>query len=121
MGINFVSKTNPDAAAQAKDIKLKQQKLRQAAAGFESLFLTYMLKSMRAAVPESGLLGSGQENKLMQSMLDEKIAIHVSDSGGIGLGEALYNQLAANQGLSDSGKTENDKKTIIKNHQASTD
>jgi peptidoglycan hydrolase FlgJ len=106
METNSVQKIDPQTATRAKDINLQRQKLRQAAAGFESLFLTYMLKSMRSAVPESGLLGSGQEHKLMQSMLDEKIAIQIADGGGAGLGDTLYEQLAANQGLADHKKSQ---------------
>ena len=80
-------------AASPSNAELKQAKLKKACAGFESLFLTYLLKSMRSAVTESGLLGNRHEDNMMKSMLDEKIAVQVADSGGIGLGQALLDSI----------------------------
>jgi len=69
------------------------QKLKQACAEFESLFLNYLLKSMRASVPEGGLIDQSEESKMFKAMLDEKLADEISASGGLGLGEILYQQL----------------------------
>jgi len=49
----------------------KPQKLKQACAEFESLFLNYLLKSMRASVPEGGLIDQSEESKMFKSMLVE--------------------------------------------------
>lgn len=69
------------------------QKLKRACAEFESLFLNYLLKSMRASVPEGGLIDQSEESKMFKSMLDEKLADEISASGGLGLGEVLYQKL----------------------------
>ena len=67
--------------------------LKQACAEFESLFLNYLLKSMRASVPEGGFVDQSEESKMLKSMLDEKLANEISAKGGLGLGEIIYQQL----------------------------
>lgn len=71
-----------------------QEKLRKACADFESLFLNYMLKSMRASVPEGGITEQSEEGKMFQSMFDENLANEISSSGGLGLGDILFKQLS---------------------------
>jgi len=71
-----------------------QQKLKKACADFESLFLNYMLKSMRSSVPAGGIAGQSEEGKMFQSMFDENLANEISSSGGLGLGEILLKQLS---------------------------
>jgi flagellar protein FlgJ len=68
-------------------------KLKQACAEFESLFLNYLLKSMRSSVPEGGFVEQSEESRMFKSMLDEKLADQISTNGGLGLGEILYQQL----------------------------
>jgi len=71
----------------------RQEKLKKACADFESLFLNYMLKSMRSSVPEGGISGKGEEGKMFQAMFDEKLADEIAGGGGLGLGEILLRQL----------------------------
>ena len=71
----------------------RQEKLRKACADFESLFLNYMLKSMRSSVPEGGITGGSEEGRMFQSMFDEKLADQIASGGGLGLGEILLQQL----------------------------
>ena len=59
---------------QARTQTQQQTKLRKACADFESLFLNYMLKSMRSSVPEGGITGGSEEGRMFQSMFDEKLA-----------------------------------------------
>ena len=72
----------------------RQAKLEKACADFESLFLNYMLKSMRSSVPESGITGQSEEGKMFQAMFDEKLADQIAASNGLGLGEILLQQLS---------------------------
>nr|WP_298414338.1 flagellar assembly peptidoglycan hydrolase FlgJ [uncultured Halomonas sp.] len=65
--------------------------LEAAAKQFESVFLQMMLKSMREAIPESGLMDS-QQTKFYTEMLDKQWAQHLSGQG-VGLAEQLINQL----------------------------
>ena len=83
----------PDTLTSNLKAGTQPQKLKQACAEFESLFLNYLLKSMRASVPEGGLIDQSEESKMFKSMLDEKLADEISASGGLGLGEILYQKL----------------------------
>lgn len=65
--------------------------LKAAAEQFESVFLEMMLKSMREAIPESGLMDS-QQSKFYTEMLDKQWAQHLSGQG-IGLAQQLIDQL----------------------------
>lgn len=67
--------------------------LKKACAEFESLLLTYMLKTMRKTVTEDGLLGNSNESKIFKSMFDERLAVAIARSGGIGIGKVLFDQL----------------------------
>lgn len=69
------------------------EKMKEACADFESLFLSYMLKTMRAGIAQSGASGQSHESGLMYSMLDEKLSEQIAESGGIGLGDMLYEKL----------------------------
>ncbi len=84
---------SPDTLSSNLTADKQPQKLKQACAEFESLFLNYLLKSMRASVPEGGLIDQSEESKMFKAMLDEKLADEISASGGLGLGQVLYQQL----------------------------
>ena len=62
---------------------------------FESVFVAYLLKEMRATVDKSGLVDGGQSEQLYQSLMDTEIAREISHAGGLGLAKMLYQQLAA--------------------------
>lgn len=65
--------------------------LKEASQQFEALFLQMMLKSMREASPQSGLLDSDQ-TRMYTEMMDQQWAQHLSGRG-LGLAEQLANQL----------------------------
>jgi len=69
------------------------EKLREACEGFESLFLNMMLKEMRKTVPESET-SSSYAMGVFEEMLDERIAETASKGKGIGIADAMYNQLS---------------------------
>lgn len=64
-----------------------------AAQQFEALFIQMMMKSMRDAVPTTGLLDSKQ-TEFYQSLLDQQWSQTLA-SRGMGLAESLVNQLEA--------------------------
>ena len=68
-------------------------RLKSACTEFESIFITYMLKSMRNTLVEDGLFGKSNEAKIVKSMFDEKLAIGIARGGGIGLGRILFEEL----------------------------
>jgi flagellar protein FlgJ len=75
---------------------IKDAKLKQACADFESIFIYYMLKSMRKSLPQNGLLDNSQEQKVYKSMADQAMSENIARGRGMGLGELLYDQLKQN-------------------------
>ncbi|MFO0387841.1 MAG: flagellar assembly peptidoglycan hydrolase FlgJ [bacterium] len=74
-----------------------QAALRSAAQQFEAVFMSMLLKSMRDTVPQSGLMGAGNESATYTSMLDQQLAQTLSTSGkGTGLADMLVKQLSRN-------------------------
>ena len=72
--------------------------LYQACQKFESVFISYLLKSMRKTVPETDYLNNGGIQKgIYMSMMDEEIARVVAEGPGIGLAAALYRQLSQSE------------------------
>jgi|LGVC01.1.fsa_nt_gb flagellar protein FlgJ len=76
--------------------KAKEAKLRNACADFEAIILRQMLSTMRKSVPKTGLFHGGYAEDLYQSMHDEMLTEKLAHGKGIGLGEALYQQLSGN-------------------------
>ena len=70
-----------------------QEKLKKACADFESIFLSYMLKTMRAGVSGIDPVGKSHETKMLYAMFDEKLSEEIAGSGGIGLSNILLEKL----------------------------
>ncbi|HIP53373.1 MAG TPA: flagellar assembly peptidoglycan hydrolase FlgJ [Chromatiales bacterium] len=80
--------------------------LDEVARQFESLLLGQMLKSMRQASLGEGLLDNDQ-TLFYRDMYDKQLAIHMAESGGIGLAEAIKRQLGgAVPSVNDPGAVE---------------
>src|SRR5690349_24638192 len=69
--------------------------LKGAATQFESMFINMMMKSMRDATPQDGMLDS-QETKTYTTMLDQQMSQKLAKRG-IGLADVLVRQLSAQQ------------------------
>ncbi|MFP5392103.1 MAG: flagellar assembly peptidoglycan hydrolase FlgJ [Gammaproteobacteria bacterium] len=67
--------------------------LKGAANQFEAMFINMMMKSMRDATPQDGMLDS-QESKTFTSMLDQQMSQKLAQRG-IGLADVLTRQLSA--------------------------
>jgi flagellar protein FlgJ len=74
-----------------------QQALKSTAKQFDAVFMQMMLKSMREATPQDGILDSN-DSKQYQSMLDQQLAQQLS-SKGVGVANALITQLSRNAGF----------------------
>lgn len=70
-----------------------EQAIKAVARQFESLFLGILLKNMREASPEDGLLDS-EQGKLYTQMLDQQLAQKLSSGKGMGLADMLIKQLS---------------------------
>lgn len=70
-----------------------QKRLKQACQGFESMFIQMMWKEMRDTVPENSLFGESQGEKIFRDMLDTEMADRMTQAGGVGLADLMYQQL----------------------------
>lgn len=85
----------PVANAGAGQAAERQKALKNACRDFESLFVDYMLKQMRQTVPQDGLFGGGQAEKMYTSMMDSEVAKEISRQRGLGLAPMMYQQMMA--------------------------
>ena len=69
-------------------------KLQAACRDMESLFLSYLLKEMRATVNKSGFISGGKAEEIFTSLLDVELSKKMSAAGGIGLSSILLKQLS---------------------------
>ena len=81
-------------------------RLKSICAEFESIFMTYMLKSMRSAFVEEGIMGNSHETEIMNAMFDENLALEAAKGGGIGLGDILFDRLFERLGESSTASTQ---------------
>jgi len=71
------------------------EQLREAAVQMEGFFINMMLTEMRRTVPDSrGIFQRSQAEKMMQEMLDVELANDISESGGLGIADMIYNQIS---------------------------
>jgi flagellar protein FlgJ len=75
--------------------------LDEVARQFESLFTQMMLKSMRQAKLAEGIMDNKQTEHY-QEMYDQQLAVHLSESGGIGLAEVIKQQLGGAEATNDN-------------------
>ncbi len=76
------------------DARKDPARLKQALCELESLFISYLFKEMRAAVPRSGFINGGRAEELYTSMLDNQLAKELALRGGIGLSDILADRFA---------------------------
>ncbi|MDB5933865.1 MAG: flgJ [Massilia sp.] len=100
----MISPTNDLSSKLALDTKglgeLKQsakagspEALKTAATQFEAMFINMMMKSMRDATPQDGMLDN-QQTKMFTSMLDQQMSQNLAKRG-VGLADVLIRQLSA--------------------------
>jgi len=88
---------DPKAAADLRS-KIKndpQAGLKQAAQQFEGMLLQMMLKSMRDATPQDGLMDSDQ-TRFFTSIMDQQLAQNLSAQGKLGFAKLIEQQLGRN-------------------------
>ena len=87
------SQINPALPVVSAQTGMTNMKLKQACADFESIFVYYMLKSMRKSLPQNGLFDNSPGQKVYKEMADQAMSEQIAGGRGMGLGELLYNQL----------------------------
>ena len=68
-------------------------RLRAACIEMESLFISYLIKEMRATIEKSGFISGGRAEDIFTGMLDVEQSRKISAAGGIGLSSLLLEQL----------------------------
>jgi flagellar protein FlgJ len=68
--------------------------LRQAAQELEAVFLAQVISEMRRTVSHSGLMDGGVGEEIFQEQWDYEVARRVTQTRGLGLAEAIYQQLS---------------------------
>ena len=72
----------------------KAQRLAKACADFEAIFVEQLFKTMRASVPESGLMNGGRAEEIYTAMLDQQIAREMAlGQGSTGLSQQMRSKL----------------------------
>ena len=73
-------------------------KLKEACAELESVFISYLLKEMRATIPKTGLISGGRAEEIYTSMMDSEIAKEMASQRGIGLSSLFLDGLESRPG-----------------------
>ncbi|TVS18222.1 MAG: hypothetical protein EA424_11345 [Planctomycetaceae bacterium] len=68
----------------------------EAAAAFEGLFVTMLLKQMRESLNGEGLF-AGENSDTLGGLFDLYLGDHIAQSGGFGLARAVESYLASTQ------------------------
>ncbi len=84
--------TRPLGQLRAQAAQSPDQALKAAAQQFEAVFMNMMLKSMREATPQDGMMDSDQ-SRMFTGMLDQQLSQSLS-SRGIGLADMMVRQLS---------------------------
>ena len=103
--INPKTLTEAAKPASAAD-SAKAEKLREAAAQFESIFVNMMMKAMRGTVQslenkdDGGLFGgTSMGEQIYTDMLDEQYSKIIQGTAGLGLADLIVKQVSALEGL----------------------
>lgn len=82
---------NEGASQRDGQQKIREERLKKVCADFESIFINYLLKTLRRTIPESGL-DKLPGNDMYAMMFDQKVAEDLSKGEGIGLQKMLLRQ-----------------------------
>ena len=72
--------------------------LRETGRQFEAMFIQMMLKSMREAIPKSGLMQSGAMDSY-QELYDKELSTQLAKRGMLGIGDMLTKHVAQPQAV----------------------
>ncbi len=89
------------AELKARARKDAKGSLDQVAKQFESIFTQMMLKSMRKAKLADGILDNNHSRQY-RDMYDQQLAVHLSESKGLGLAGVIKEQMGGKQAANDS-------------------
>ncbi len=93
------------SVANAKDATTGAEQLKTVAKGFESIFINQILKQMQETIKNASFDPDDSSNEQVHSLYCTFLADSVSQSGGFGLWEKIYEQIADAAGLNTSQQT----------------
>ncbi len=70
-----------------------EAKARAAAEAFESFFLAQVLQHLYAGIATDGPFGGGKSEAVYRSMLNNHYAKAITESGGVGIADAVYREI----------------------------
>ena len=70
----------------------EEEQLKEACKGFESVFISKLWKEMQNTIPKNDMFHSKMEKQYL-SMFDKEFADKMTDNGGIGLADMMFDQL----------------------------
>ncbi len=81
------------------------EQLKMVAKGFESIFINQILKQMQETIKNASFDPDDSSNEQVHSLYCTFLADSVSQSGGFGLWEKIYEQMADAAGLDSGSQT----------------
>ncbi|MBN1290300.1 MAG: rod-binding protein [Candidatus Latescibacteria bacterium] len=76
--------------ATKKDTDIEKIKLREAARGFEAIFIKKLLSSMRSTMSEGNMFGNGVAGDIYGEIVDTAVAEELSKNSILGLADNMY-------------------------------
>lgn len=79
------------------NLKDNDAKLKEAAQGFEAIFVTKLLNQMHSSsMNEGGFIGQSNSEKMFKGMMFQEIGKEVAKTSSFGIADAIYKQLKDN-------------------------
>ena len=91
--ITIAGSSTAGLAKAEKISRSEEDRLKEACQGFEAIFIHQMLKSMRQATMDGGLIKKSNAEKIFTDMLDQEMAEMQSKSSRNGISDLLFEQL----------------------------
>ncbi|MHB9028882.1 MAG: rod-binding protein [Candidatus Latescibacterota bacterium] len=88
-----------EGAGTEKNSEAERIRLRQAAEGFEAIFIRQFLKTMRSTLTGGNLYGSGAAGEMYADMAETAIADTMAKEGRFGIADTLCRRMAKTLGL----------------------
>ncbi|MBN1124158.1 MAG: rod-binding protein [Sedimentisphaerales bacterium] len=97
-GLGIENLIRPEVHSSTDRVDLEDEKRKQTARDFESIFLHRLFSAMQQTIPESDLedSSSGQIKSMYWSFMAQAVA----DQGGLGLWKQVYEQMPKTDGAS---------------------
>ncbi len=90
MSVEFNNISNPATLKTERLDDASKVKLQKAVREFESLFINYLLKSMRNTINKENDEGGSYGDEMMTGMFDMELSKHLARNSSFGVGEMLY-------------------------------